>query len=93
MPALNLFDVVKWKEWRSPLAIAVCTSWLTWQIADLRAVLEHKIDQAWTVHMQAVWAEQTAMHNVTNWVPNPYEIYFQVRAGQHPDPVTARSIR
>lgn len=66
--------------WANPVVVILATIWLTTQIHDLK----DSIGQSWTVHMQAEWANQVSQYNRSNWVPNPYVIYWGIKQGSKP---------
>jgi hypothetical protein len=70
-----LLTIFKDARGSTSLIVIGCTAWTTYQIRQIDS-------QSWTVHMQAVWADQVSQHNPTNWVPNPYSIFWAEKHGE-----------
>lgn len=68
----TVLEILRGGKWSLHTLILLCTAWTTWQIGSLE-------EKAWTVHMQAEWAQQVALHNPTNWIPNAYIIFYAVK--------------
>jgi len=75
--AQTILDLFKGGKWSTHAVMIICTLALSYQISQIE-------NQSWTVHMQAVWAQQVADHNPTNWIPNAYNIFYAVKGNHQP---------
>lgn len=90
------------KDVRNALIVIGSTVWLTvWvgvRIREMEMSLNRKFqslevqikrldESAWTVAMMAARDRMVSERNPTNWIPNPWQIFHDIRSGRDPTPI------